>query len=253
MSYTLEDKVALVTGGAVGIGQATAIALAQAGAQVVIADINKEAGTATVKQIQATGGRALFVQADMADPQQITQLFEQIQQQCGRLDCAVNNAGQVHGFYPLTECPQEAWDRTLLVNLTAVWWCMQQEIRQMLQQGQGAIVNMASGFGLVGFAEHAPYVVSKHGVVGLTRSAALEYAARGIRVNAICPGLILTPLIDSAIKVQPAAVEQIQRMHPIGRPGQPREIADLASFLCSEQASFMTGSIIATDGGFTAQ
>jgi NAD(P)-dependent dehydrogenase (short-subunit alcohol dehydrogenase family) len=247
------NKVALVTGGSSGIGRAAALALADAGFGVVVADIAIEGAEDTVQQIRAKGKEAFFVETDVSKPHEVEALIEATMATYGRLDCAFNNAG-IEGVMAATaECTEENWDRTLTVNLKSVWLCMKHEIPRMLERGGGAIVNCASIAGLVGFSNLPAYTASKHGIVGLTRSAALEYAKRGIRVNAVCPGVIQTPMIDRVVGEHPDMKEQLAAGEPVGRLGRPEEIAGAVLWLCSEQASFVTGQAIAVDGGWTAQ
>jgi len=255
MSGQLDGKVALVTGGASGIGRATALALAREGAKLIIADRNDEGGQQTVHMITEQGGDAAFVQVDVTQARQVEAMISTTVATYGRLDCAHNNAGI--GARPralLHELPEESWDRVLSINLKGVWLCMKYEIMQMLKQGGGAIVNTASIMGLVGsWSRSGAYNASKHGVVGLTKTAALEYATSGIRVNAVCPGYIRTPLIEEALTSNPEMEAQIVARHPIGRMGRPEEIADAVVWLCSDAASFVTGHTMTVDGGYVAQ
>lgn len=251
MEKIFENKVAMVTGASFGIGKAAAIAFAQRGAKVVIADWveNDE----TIKAIQAFGGSAVSVRCDVANPSDIKKLFETTIDTFGGVDYAFNNAG-VEGINGLThECTEENWERTININLKGVWLCMKHEISHMLKAGKGAIVNNASIAGLVGFPGIPAYVASKHGVIGLTRNAALEYARQGIRVNAVCPGVIKTPMIDRFTGKDSAKEKQFENQEPIGRMGAPEEIAETVMWLCSDAAAFITGDAIPVDGGWTAQ
>jgi NAD(P)-dependent dehydrogenase (short-subunit alcohol dehydrogenase family) len=251
----LDDKVALVTGGASGIGRATALTFAREGAKLIIADMNEEGGQQTVHMITESGGEATFVQVDVAQATEVEAIMSKAVETYGRLDCAHNNAGIAgHIRAPLHECPEDVWDHVLNINLKGVWLCMKYEIMQMLQQGRGTIVNTASIMGLVGsWSGTAAYNASKHGVVGLTKTAALEYATSGIRVNAVCPGYIRTPLIEEALTTRPEMEAQIVSRHPGGRMGRPEEIAEAVVWLCSDAASFVTGHTMTVDGGYVAQ
>ncbi|MCX7907405.1 MAG: SDR family oxidoreductase [Bacteroidetes bacterium] len=249
MAALFHGRVALVTGGASGIGRATALAFARAGAQVVVSDVAVEGGQRTVSEIQQAGGEALFIQADVSDPQQVQELIQRTFEAYGRLDCAFNNAGIEGAQASTAECTEENWDRVLAINLKGVWLCMKYEIPVMLRQGGGAIVNTASVAGLVGFPNIPAYVASKHGVVGLTKTAALEYAQQGIRINAVCPGVILTPMVE---RFSPDP-QSLAAMEPIGRLGRPEEVAEAVLWLCSDAASFVTGVAFPVDGGFMAQ
>lgn len=255
MPGQLNDKVALVTGGASGIGRATALTFAREGAKLVIADMNPEGGHQTVHIIRENGGEAIFVQVDVSQAATVEAMISATVETYGRLDCAHNNAGI--GARPrarLHELPEESWDRVLGINLKGVWLCLKYEITQMLKQEGGAIVNTASIMGLVGsWSRSGAYNASKHGVVGLTKTAALEYATAGIRVNAVCPGYIRTPLIEEALTSQPEMEAQIVARHPVGRMGRPEEIAEAVVWLCSDAASFVTGHAMVVDGGYVAQ
>lgn len=253
MPGRVAGKVALVTGGASGIGRAAAMALARDGAQLVVADRHPEGGQQTVHAITEQGGEAVFIQVDVTSASAVESLIAQTVQTYGRLNCAYNNAGISGGGRALTaEYAEATWHQVLAVNLTGVWLCMKYEIPQMLQQGGGVIVNTASVAGLIGASGLAAYVASKHGVVGLTKTAALEYAARGIRVNCVCPGVIETPMTASALR-DPARRERIMASAPLGRIGTPEEVAEAVVWLCSEAASFVTGHTLTIDGGFVAQ
>ena len=255
MAGQLQDKVALVTGGASGIGRSTALTFAREGAKLVIADMNEEGGQQTVHMITENGGEATFVQVDVTQAAEVEAMIGKAVETYGRLDCAHNNAGV--GSRPrvvLHELPEESWDQVIDINLKGVWLCMKYEIIQMLGQGGGAIVNTASIMGLVGsWSRSGAYNASKHGVLGLTKTAALEYAKSGIRVNAVCPGYIRTPLIDRTLSANPDMEAEIVSRHPVGRMGQPEEIAEAVVWMCSEAASFVTGHAMTVDGGYVAQ
>jgi len=253
MANQFSGKVALVTGGGSGIGRATALTFARAGAQVVVADVVVAGGEETVRMIKANGGEALFVKTDVSKAAEVEALVATAVQTYGRLDCAFNNAGVEGKLATTVDCTDEIWDRTIGVNLKGVWLCMKAEIPLMLKQGGGAIVNTASAAGLVGVGMMPAYVASKHGVVGLTKTAALEYAKSGIRVNAVCPGGIQTPMLERAIQMMPQLGEAAIAMEPVGRLGKPEEIAEAVIWLCSDAASFVTGHAMAVDGGMVAQ
>ncbi|HLB89591.1 MAG: SDR family oxidoreductase [Deltaproteobacteria bacterium] len=253
MAGRLDGKIALVTGGSSGIGRASALAFAREGAKVVVADVTAEGGQETVRLIKEAGGEARFLKVDVARAAEVETLITQTVAAYGRLDCAYNNAGIEGAFVSTTEYPEADWDRVLAINLKGVWLCMKYEIAQMLQQGGGAIVNTASGAGLVGVAGLSAYVASKHGVVGLTKTAALEYAKAGIRVNAVCPGVIQTPMVARLTSQRPEMAEALVAAEPMGRTGKPEEIAEAVVWLCSEAASFVTGHAMSVDGGYVAQ
>lgn len=248
----LQGKVALVTGGGGGIGSATAIAFARAGAQVVVADIAEASGQSTVAAIGAAGGQALFVRADITQACEVGDLVATTVAQFGRLDYAFNNAGIEEEHARLADSDEALFDRMMAINVKGVWLCMQHELRQMLRQGGGAIVNTASVAGLVGAPKHAIYGASKHAVIGLTRSAAAEYARMGIRINAVCPGVIRTAMFERVIDQGLADEQSIRRLHPIGRIGEVDEVANAVLWLCSDQSSFVTGHALTVDGGMTA-
>jgi len=250
MEIIFENKVAIVTGGSFGIGKATAKAFARRGAKVVIADWVED--YSTLKEIQDDGGSAIFVKCDVSKTSDVTALITKTIETFRRIDFAVNNAGVEGGTAPTHECTEENWDKTININLKGVWLCMKQEIPPMLKQGKGAIVNIASIAGLVGFPGLRAYVVSKHGIVGLTKTAALEYAKQGIRVNAVCPGVIKTPMVDRTTGKDKAVEKQYEAMEPVGRMGEPEEVAESIVWLCSDAASFVTGHALAVDGGWTA-
>ena len=250
------DKVALVTGAASGIGRACARLFAEGGASVIVSDVAAEGGEETAHLIEEAGGTAAFIKADVSDAREVKALVSGGVEAFGRLDCAVNNAGIEGVLAPTADYPEEAWSRVLGINLTGAFLCMKYEIPRMLEGGGGAIVNMASILGLVGFANAPAYTAAKHGLVGLTKVAALEYATLGIRVNALCPGFIETPMVmDRGVEAgtHPEVYEQIAELHPIGRLGKSEEITEAAVWLCSEAASFVTGHAMTADGGYVAQ
>jgi NAD(P)-dependent dehydrogenase (short-subunit alcohol dehydrogenase family) len=248
----LEGKVALVTGGTSGIGRETAVLFAKAGAKVVVAGRREPEGKETVELIRAAGGDGLFLKADVSKASEVEALIQKTVEKFGRLDAAFNNAGIEGVWVPLIKQSEEDWDRTIDVNLKGVWLCLKYEILQMLKQGGGgAIVNMASIGGLVGFSGAAAYSASKHGVMGLTRAAALENARSKIRINAVCPGAVETALADRVFGA-PSVHKYVVSIHPIGRFGKPAEIAEAVVWMCSDRASFMTGQSLVLDGGFLA-
>jgi NAD(P)-dependent dehydrogenase (short-subunit alcohol dehydrogenase family) len=251
MKNTFKDKVALVTGGSSGIGRATALAFAKNGAKVVIADWieNQE----TIDLIKNLGTEALFVKCDVSKSADVKALIEKTITTFGRLDFAFNNAGIEGTSAPVQDCSEENWDKTIDINLKGIWLCMKYQISVMLKKGKGSIVNCSSVAGLVGFQGLPAYVASKHGVIGLTKTAALENAKLGIRINAVCPGVIQTPMIDRLTGKKQEAVEQFTGLEPVGRFGQPEEIANAVIWLCSDEASFVTGIAMPVDGGFVAQ
>lgn len=257
MAGKFDTRVALVTGGGSGIGRASAVAFAREDAKLIVADVDEDGGQETVRMIEAAGGTALFVRADVSQATEVTALVEQAVTTYGRLDCALNNAGIQGDIRQTAECSQENWDRIIATNLTGVWLCMKHEIPHMLNQGGGTIVNTASNFGLVGSNGMPAYSASKHGVLGLTKTAALEYAKSGIRINAVCPGPVQTPLVDKVLAAQPELGDQIikaiEAREPVGRMGRPEEIAEAVVWLCSDAASFVTGTAMSVDGGFVTQ
>jgi len=253
MAGLVAGKVAIVTGAGSGIGRASALAFAREGAKVVVADMVIEGGEETVSRIKQADGEALFVKTDVSKAAEVEALVQRTIAAYGRLDCAYNNAGIEGAGATTAEYPEEMWDRVLAINLTGVWLCLKYEIAQMLKQGGGAIVNTASTAGLVGYPRGSAYVASKHGVVGLTKTAALEYAKAGIRVNAVCPGAIDTPMMGRITDHRPQRAARMAAAEPVGRMGNPTEIAEAVVWLCSDAASFVTGHAMAVDGGMTAQ
>lgn len=251
--FEFTDKVVLVTGGGSGIGRATAVAFAEAGATVVVSDISVAGGQETVSAIRALGRDALFIQTDVTQAAQVAHMVEQTVAQFGRLDVAVNNAG-VEGLPKRTAEGDEAeFDHIMAVNVKGVWLCLKHEITVMLAQGRGSIINMASVAGLVGAHSLPVYSASKHAVVGLTRSAALEYARKGIRVNAVCPSFIRTPMVERAMGMLPQFEQGMIHNHPSRRMGEAAEVSAAILWLASDQASFVTGVTLPVDGAFTAQ
>jgi NAD(P)-dependent dehydrogenase (short-subunit alcohol dehydrogenase family) len=248
----LEGRVALVTGGASGIGRATALALSKAGAKVVVADVKRSGGEETVRLVQAAGGEAVFFSADVAHAEQVNSLIDKVVATFGGLDCACNSAGIAGIEAGTADCTEDNWERTITVNLKGVWLCMKYEIPQMLKQGKGAIVNIASVAGLVGLRGWPAYVASKHGVLGLTKSGALEYAEKGIRINAVCPSIVRTNMAESFTRGDARTEKFILAQQPLGRMGTPEEVAAAVVWLCSDESSFVTGHGLVLDGGLLA-
>ena len=253
MPGQLDGKVALVTGGASGIGRASALTFAREGAQVVVADVDVAGGEETVRMIKETQHEALFVRTDVTRSREVEALIAQAVRTYGRLDCAFNNAGIAGAVAPVADTTEEVWEQVIRVNLTGVWLCMKYEIRQMLTQGRGVIVNTASIQGFIATSAIPAYTASKHGVVGLTKSAALAYAPAGIRVNAVGPGFIHTPMTERIFALYPEWEAPVTAQHPIGRMGTPPEIAEAVVWLCSDAASFVTGHTMVVDGGYLTQ
>lgn len=248
MAGQFEGKVALVTGAGSGIGRASAATFAREGAKVVVADINAEGAEETIRLIEAAGGEASFAKTDVSVAADTESLVEHAITTHGRLDYAHNNAGVLGAMSKTADCTEEEWDRIMGINLKGVWLCMRQEIPRMLENGGGAIVNTASVSGIVGVRSFPAYVASKHGVAGLTKAAALDYARAGIRVNAVCPGFIDTPLVGFT-----ADDDKRGAMLPIGRLGTPQEVAEAVVWLCSDAASYVTGHTLVVDGALTAE
>jgi NAD(P)-dependent dehydrogenase (short-subunit alcohol dehydrogenase family) len=242
----------MVTGGSSGIGRATALAFTREGARVVIADVNVEGGEAVVRKIRRDGSEAVFVRTDVSRARDVEAMVDRTVAQFGGLDCAFNNAGTDNLHAPVGEYAEEEWDRVLNTNLKGVMLCLRYEIPQMLARGGGSIVNCASVVGLIGSPLSPAYISSKHGIVGLTRSAALDYARKGIRVNAVCPGVTRTPQIEAFINEVPDGEAQLSAQAPIGRMAEPEEIAAAVVWLCSDGSSYVTGHPLAVDGGWTA-
>jgi NAD(P)-dependent dehydrogenase (short-subunit alcohol dehydrogenase family) len=252
MHISFENQVALVTGAASGLGLATAKAFAESGAAVVLADWHADAVDAAAEALARQGHQTLAIRCDVSDDDQVEAMVAQTVARFGRLDAAYNNAGIQNVLAETADSPRDDYDRVMGINLRGVWSCMKYELRQMRKQGSGAIVNCSSLGGLVGGAERGTYHAAKHGVLGFTKSAALEYAARGIRINAICPGLIHTPMADQMIVAgQQAALDAMLQDVPSGRLGRPDEIADTVLWLCSPRSSFVVGHALAVDGGYT--
>jgi NAD(P)-dependent dehydrogenase (short-subunit alcohol dehydrogenase family) len=253
MSERFDGKVALVTGAASGIGRASALMFSQRGARVVVADVQEPESAETVRLIESAGGQATFIRTDVARAADVEALVKRTIEVYGRIDCAHNNAG-IEGPLVLTaDFPEDAWDRVLGINLKGVWLCMKYQIPHMLAQGGGAIVNTSSILGLVGSPMNPAYTAAKHGVLGVTKAAAIDYAHSGIRVNAVCPGITLTPMIERVIGRDPKVVEAVAAATPMRRGCQPEEIAAAAVWLCSSSASYVTGVGLTVDGGTLTQ
>ena len=253
MRCSFENKVALVTGAASGMGLATAKAFAEAGAAVALADVNGDGARAAADALVAAGHKALGIRCDVADLDEVEAMVKQTVSTFGRLDMAFNNAGVQSPVAETADADPKDYDFVMGVNLRGVWNCMKHELLQMRKQGSGAIVNNSSLGGLVGIAERGIYHASKHGVVGLTKSAGLEYAAKGIRVNAVCPGIIETPMVMGMLETQPEAMAALMKEVPMGRLGRAEEIADAVLWLCSPASSFVIGHALPVDGGYTVR
>ena len=253
MAESMDGKTVVITGGGSGIGQATALAFAKEGATVAVADIDSEGGEKTVRMISETGGSAVFLHCDVTKAGEVEAMVQKTVNAFGGLDYAFNNAGIAGLKSPIVDYDEDVWTQVLNVNLTGVWLCMKYEIPQMLKQGKGAIVNTASAAGFVGTAGASAYTATKHGVVGLTKTVALEYAKAGIRVNAVCPGAIRTAMVERLMAEYPEMEKFYLDAHPVGRIGTMDEVAGAVVWLCSDLASFVTGHAMAIDGGLTAQ
>jgi NAD(P)-dependent dehydrogenase (short-subunit alcohol dehydrogenase family) len=254
MDLQFDDRVAIVTGAGSGIGRACALAFAKEGARVVAADVDTAGNDQTVSMIRQNAGEAMAVYCDVSLSVDVQEMVRQAITAYGRLDFACNNAGVGGMSKPSGEYPEDEWRRIIDINLTGVWLCMRYQIPEMLKNGGGAIINVASILGHVGFANAPAYVAAKHGVVGLTKTAAIEYGTQGIRINAVCPAFIYTPLLEHAgITEGSDLYNHIADLHPMKRMGTPEEVADMVTWLCSDHASFVTGVPMLVDGGYVAQ
>ncbi|WP_049293598.1 glucose 1-dehydrogenase [Franconibacter helveticus] len=253
MKFNFENQVALITGGASGMGLATAKAFTEAGAAVALADVNGEAVKAQADALVAAGHKAIGIRCDVSDMAQVEAMVNETVATFGRLDFAFNNAGVQSPVAETADATPEDYDFVMGVNLRGIWNCMKFELLQMRRQGSGAIVNNSSLGGLVGIAERGIYHASKHGVVGLTKSAGLEYAPKGIRINAVCPGIIETPMVAGMLESQPEAMAELMKEVPMARLGRAQEIADAVLWLCSPGSSFIVGHALPVDGGYTVR
>ncbi|WP_304131865.1 SDR family NAD(P)-dependent oxidoreductase [Mesonia mobilis] len=248
---TLENKVAIITGSGSGIGKSTALLFAKEGAKVVVTDINEEHGNSVVKEIEANGGDAIFIKADTSKAEDSEMTVKKTIEKFGQLDIAVNNAGISGPTEPIGEYSIKAWDKVISINLSGVFYGMRYQIPEMQKAGKGSIINVASILGQVGFANSSAYAAAKHGVVGLTKTAGLEYGKSGVRVNAVGPAFIETPLVKDSLSED--AYNSLAEMHSMGRLGQPNEVAELFLWLASDKASFSTGAYYPIDGGYLAK
>jgi NAD(P)-dependent dehydrogenase (short-subunit alcohol dehydrogenase family) len=252
MSGRLEGRTGIITGAGSGIGRATALVMAREGAKVVVSDVNEAGGAETVDTIKQAGGEARFIGADVANAEAMEELVARTVKAYGRLDWAFNNAGIAGAIAATADYPIDAWHKVIDINLNGVWYGMRAQIPAMLKSGGGAIVNTASDAGLIGLRRASAYVAAKHAVVGMTKTAALEYAKRNIRVNTVCPGFTRTPIMDPSLERDPSLAERFAHAAPMGRMGKPEEIGETVAWLCSDAASFITGIAVPVDGGLYA-
>lgn len=253
MSKLLENKIVLITGAGSGIGQVAALAFAREGARLALVDVDVDGGATTVRLAAEQGGEVIFVRADVSQSADVENVIAETVAHYGRLDCAFNNAGVEGNLVRTADVTEADFDRLIAVNLKGVWLCMKYELQQMVLQGNGIIVNTASVAGLTGAHSMAAYAASKHGVVGLTRTAAVEYARKGIRVNAVCPSVVRTPMVERAFAALPPFEQATIRNNPMRRLGRPEEVAETVVWLCSDAAAYINGAALPVDGGFTAQ
>lgn len=252
-NYDFSNQVIFITGASSGIGRATALSFGRSKAKVMLADVNTDAGVMLAKTIKEAGGQAAFIKCDVSQEDEVRRAIAETVEVFGRIDCAFNNAGIEGQAGSTAECSTENWNAVMQTNLNGVWYCMKYQIKEMLKQKGGSIINCSSIAGLVGFPGSPAYVAAKHGVLGLTKTAALEYAKANIRVNAICPGVIETPMIDRFTHGEDGSLQTLQAAEPIGRLGQAEEIAQAALWLSSSASSFVTGHPLVIDGGWVAQ
>lgn len=253
MNLNLKNKVVIITGGASGIGAASALAFAREGASVVVADVQTEKAQELVSRIQSEDGKAIFIKCDVSLESDIKNMVGKTIDKLGHINCAFNNAGVEGDSANTIMCSNENWDKIMTINLKGVWLCMKYQIPEMLKNGGGSIVNCSSVAGIVGFSGSPAYTASKHGVIGLTQTAALEFAGKKIRVNAICPGIIQTPMIERFTHGEVLATKALMEGEPVGRMGLPEEVAQAALWLCSDASSFVTGHPLVVDGGWVAR
>ena len=253
MAVLLGGKIALITGAGSGIGRATALIFAREGATIALSDIAAEGGEETLRMVKQAGAEAIFVRTDVSKLAEVEALIAKVISNWGRLDCAFNNAGIDGKMAKTAECTEETWNRTIAVNMTGVFFCMKAEIPHMLRQGGGAIVNTASAAGLTGSPGLPAYVASKHGVVGLTRAAAIEYGREKVRINCVCPGPIRTPMLGRLLSSRPEMEQRFASAEPLKRLGEPAEIGEAVAWLCSDAASYVTGHAMSVDGGYMAK
>lgn len=253
MAGLFENKVVLITGGGSGIGRAAALAFVREGAAVAVADIDADGGQETVRLVMEAGGEAIFIQTDVSQSAEVAALIGQVVENYGRLDCAINNAGIEGPLMKTADISEDDFDRIIAVNLKGVWLCLKHEIPQLLKQGGGVIVNTASVSGLIGTPHISVYGASKHGIVGLTKTAALEYATQNIRINAVCPAFIRTPMTERAMSQVPQLEQGVIASNPSRRLGKDHEVSEAILWLCSPAASFINGVALPIDGGLTAQ
>ncbi len=248
----LEGKVAIVTGAGSGIGRATSLAFASEGARVVVADIEAEGGEETVRMVHEADGQAVFVKVDVSRAEDVETMVDKAVEAYGRLDCAFNNAGISPPPVSISRCPQDSWEKVITINLTGVFLCMKYELPKMLKSGGGSIVNTSSVLGLFGDGGHPAYAASKHGILGLTKTAAIQYAKTGIRINAVCPGIIRTPSSERSFAGHPDLQAKMIGMQPMDRFGEADEVAKAVVWLCTDEASFITGHPLPVDGGYSS-